>query len=110
MSTVHLDTDANGEIRAVVTDVVAASRRRVHAATVDRADVWRANPTCAHCGERITKVADCAVVLSASKKLPPRVAHQTKKDADGAYCFVAAIQAINPTFNVRRASERNADR
>ena len=104
----YLDTDASGEIRAVVHDVVAASRRRVFAATVDRAEVWRANPTCAHCGQRIAKLDDCAVVLSASKELPPRVAHQTKKDANGDYCFVAAIQAINPTFNVRRASEREA--
>ena len=103
----RLETDASGELRAVVNAAVAASRRRIpvgHA--VDRIEVWRADPRCAHCGEVIGNVAECALVLSTSKHLPPRVAHQTKKDANGDYCFVRAIAAINPTFSVRRANAR----
>lgn len=102
----RLDTDAAGDVRVIAIDVAREARKRVLDPVADRVRTWRANPRCAHCGEVILDVGTCALVPSEIKGATPRVAHRTQRDADGHYCVVRALMAVNPTLNTRRAAER----
>jgi hypothetical protein len=105
----RVEADENGAVRVISLDAARASRKHVGAQPYKserQLVAWLADPRCAHCGEVIEDVEDCATVPSEIPGHPLRVAHKPNATPTSQHCFVQAVLVANPTFNTRRARER----